>query len=441
MFWPQDLTDLLGGGTDTFGGLSRDDFWAQRTADPQNPRTFQYSWFMDSSCKLVSQKNERPICGFASASWSPISLIWTEGTNVKEDMTVVEFPLSPDRDQRFSLWQASDSAPLLVYDPHESGKVASAKQLFGNLAFGGITQTPNDFDTPGLRAPWENGYQALALLDSDRNGKIEGIELKHLALWFDRNRNAIVEDGEMQTIQEVGISALFFKDPEKSGSEDMMMKLGFERKSNGKLIKGSSIDWFAHVFSSRKEAADSFGIVDKVSSPEEVQSFKPNPLTQANPIALEPWMRKAATFAPKRPRDISSDTTGYWAWWIDNDPVSKEHPGILALEQGPDGKIKGFSVVESILKPNSGNFKTVVQALPAVGEYSKPGREDARVRLSVIDGFGKATGVSSAILSSNGMTLTGRTAQKTQFERDKKASSAMINYSWTAKRLFYKTAN
>jgi hypothetical protein len=55
---------------------------------------------------------------------------------------------------------------------------------------------------------WRNGYEALAVLDDDRDGKLQGAELAGLALWHDRNGNGISEDGEVQPLAAHGIVAL-----------------------------------------------------------------------------------------------------------------------------------------------------------------------------------------------------------------------------------------
>jgi hypothetical protein len=47
---------------------------------------------------------------------------------------------------------------------------------------------------------WENGYHALRALDDDGDGRVAGNELRHLALWHDRNGNAKSEPGEVKPL-------------------------------------------------------------------------------------------------------------------------------------------------------------------------------------------------------------------------------------------------
>lgn len=85
------------------------------------------------------------------------------------------------------------NAGWLVYDPHHTGKVTSALQLFGGVTFWMF---------------WENGYHALAALDDDGDGKLEGEELDGLAIWKDLNGNGICEDREVRPLAEWGIVAI-----------------------------------------------------------------------------------------------------------------------------------------------------------------------------------------------------------------------------------------
>jgi hypothetical protein len=73
--------------------------------------------------------------------------------------------------------------PLLVYG--ESGEApveVTGAELFGNYSFG---------------RRWAHGYEALAVLDVDLSGWVEGREMGELFLWYDRNADAKVEPGEM----------------------------------------------------------------------------------------------------------------------------------------------------------------------------------------------------------------------------------------------------
>ncbi|HLJ53413.1 MAG TPA: hypothetical protein VKT77_00155 [Chthonomonadaceae bacterium] len=71
---------------------------------------------------------------------------------------------------------------ILVWDPKHTGKITSGLQLFGNVTWWMF---------------WKDGYGPLDALDDDRNGWLEGKELKELAVWFDRNGNGVSDPGEV----------------------------------------------------------------------------------------------------------------------------------------------------------------------------------------------------------------------------------------------------
>jgi hypothetical protein len=99
-------------------------------------------------------------------------------------------------------WITPD-AGWLVYDADDRGTITSALQWFGNATFWLF---------------WSNGYEALRSLDDDGDGKLEGAELKHLAVWHDRNRNGISEPGEVSSLATHGIVALSCEYVEGDGS-------------------------------------------------------------------------------------------------------------------------------------------------------------------------------------------------------------------------------
>jgi hypothetical protein len=82
---------------------------------------------------------------------------------------------------------------LLVWDPLDQRKIKSGRQLFGHYTF---------------RIFSENGYESLARLDDDHDGKLNGGELIGLAVWFDRNGDGISTENEVTPVHDLGIVAL-----------------------------------------------------------------------------------------------------------------------------------------------------------------------------------------------------------------------------------------
>lgn len=89
-------------------------------------------------------------------------------------------------------WITRD-AGWLVYAAKPTVKITSALQLFGNVTFWCF---------------WDNGYQALASLDENGDGKLTGKELIGLAIWRDANANGVCEPGEVRPLADYGIIGL-----------------------------------------------------------------------------------------------------------------------------------------------------------------------------------------------------------------------------------------
>jgi tetratricopeptide (TPR) repeat protein len=96
-------------------------------------------------------------------------------------------------------------AGWLVHDLRGKGEVTSGLQLFGSVTFWCF---------------WETGYDALAALDDDGDGVLRGDELKHLAVWHDKNGNGVAEPGEVRSLAELGIVALSCRGRRLPGNPD-----------------------------------------------------------------------------------------------------------------------------------------------------------------------------------------------------------------------------
>ena len=115
-------------------------------------------------------------------------------------------------------------AAWLVWDPAGKGEITSGLQLFGSVTFWLF---------------WDNGYQALAALDDDGDGRLAGAELRGLALWRDGNGDGLSGPGEVRPLADWGIAALA-TDPERHPA-------GFPYNPEGVLLGDGrtrpSYDW------------------------------------------------------------------------------------------------------------------------------------------------------------------------------------------------------
>jgi tetratricopeptide (TPR) repeat protein len=115
-------------------------------------------------------------------------------------------------------WISRDAA-WLVHDPARSGRIQSALKLFGNVTFWLF---------------WRNGFEPLAALDDDRDGELQGGELRGLALWHDRDGNAACSTGEVRPLDVHGITGLRYTHEPGDGFLVVAVARGAVRFSNGR---------------------------------------------------------------------------------------------------------------------------------------------------------------------------------------------------------------
>ena len=94
-------------------------------------------------------------------------------------------------------WVGKDDG-LLVYDRNGDGTVNNGGELFGD----------NTLLKNGERAT--SGYQALADLDDNGDGKVDAADsaFAHLRVWRDLNQDGISQEGELLTLDEAKVKAL-----------------------------------------------------------------------------------------------------------------------------------------------------------------------------------------------------------------------------------------
>ena len=94
-------------------------------------------------------------------------------------------------------WISSDDA-LLVRDINGNGQIDNGSELFGDQ-----TILSN-----GEKAA--NGFEALADLDSNHDGVFDGDDeaFGQIKVWQDLNQNGVVDDGELKTLNEAGITSI-----------------------------------------------------------------------------------------------------------------------------------------------------------------------------------------------------------------------------------------
>ncbi|HXE71473.1 MAG TPA: hypothetical protein VNO81_02340 [Candidatus Nitrosotenuis sp.] len=97
-------------------------------------------------------------------------------------------------------WLAKNGGDgFLVWDVDKDGQIKSSKELFG------------EFDIDGKKR-FANGYEKLAYyFDKNKDGKVEGDELKGLQIWKDANADGKVDAGELQELSQYNITSFDVK--------------------------------------------------------------------------------------------------------------------------------------------------------------------------------------------------------------------------------------
>jgi hypothetical protein len=148
-------------------------------------------------------------CG-CCLNYSPI-LIDLVGSGIR--MTDAEhgaiFDINGVPDYKRLGWPQDGSAAWLACDRNSNGHIDNGRELFGNA-------------TPTASGSFaQNGYEALADLDGDGDGWIDGSDLifAKLVLWRDFNHDGMSEPGELVSLADAGVIAISTA-PELSARRD-----------------------------------------------------------------------------------------------------------------------------------------------------------------------------------------------------------------------------
>ena len=377
--------------------------------------------FIDSQCNFISQEQAGEMCGELNVNWmyTPISLIFDDSVDLNREIKLTQFPLEIGQKDKWYTWKASDKAPLLVYDPEGKGKIESAKNLFGQWAFGGKQNIKNykiSLKSERLNPePWKDGFEALASLDINNDKKLTENELKDIYLWFDTNSNGISEDGEVRTLENVGvlsISVTYDKVDKVTG--DKIALSGYERKIGERIFTGKSVDWYAKSYNSEADAVnESFAFSEEINS----DKFKVK-------ISQTEYTYTPAKFNQK------TNISGGWIWKVEKKKGAPDLPGGLLTFNDSALGITGKSVIQVPLKRKDRKASGVLKMLPLIGEKELNNSEPI-IKFKVISDNGTET-KSEAKLSADGKTLNGKTFAKIKVSDQ--ADPIDISYTWVAER-------
>ena len=366
---------------------------------------------------------------------SPISLVLRDGGDIEDVASFVQFPLNLTGADKWYVWRASAETPLVVYDPDSTGMVNSPTQLFGNWAFGGkrtasLHGSMSDAAAPAAPAPWANGYDALATLDQNGDAVISGAELAPLAIWYDRNQDAVSQPGEMVRAADAGITKLFVGPArENKQNRNVHVAVGYARILNGREVTGETVDWYSEGASSQTE------LLSRQTLRGVAQDFKnaAEAGSQRQTGAIPPALKDAVSGHGKLKEN--SALSGIWEWrpeTASRDVTAAVERGTLLIEEFEDGTITAISLAEAPVKDPSRKVGAYVNFKIFGGKVGLNTESAAEVRIHSLDGDG---GVSSAntvaLLKAGSNVLSGTTEERLLVG----TKTVGVTYHWTARRL------
>ncbi|MBP9839297.1 MAG: hypothetical protein KBC84_11390 [Proteobacteria bacterium] len=378
----------------------------------------------NNQCQAVSSAKPNEVCGRYGAMgiFTPISLIWNEKADIQAVFNAVEFRMNPHQSAKWQTWRASEQTPLLVLDPEHTGEITSGAQLFGSWTWGGKNfASLSDMITGGEKSEWESGYHALAQLDVNHNNKVDGQELAGLSLWFDKNQDAVSQQGEVVSVRELGIKSLYFNaEAFDTSTKSKQAKLGFEREVDGKIITGASVDWYGEIANSK------FEMLQREQSKVILQRY--------NDAGFDQSKANEQNENSKYSSDTSTPPyAGPWKWQVQGDNPLGEGAvgqGLIYLAKGDSSEqVVGSSYIEVAIRDKHGIDQRAISRMAINGKFI----EDAnKIDFNIVDEKGIIT-ESTAILSEDGKSLNGETTTKI-LKAEGNSEFTTVKYKWIATR-------
>lgn len=143
-------------------------------------------------------------------------------------------------------------AGLLVYGQTVPTEV-DGTNLFGSVTFG---------------KSWSHGYEPLATLDTNKDGKLNGAELGELWIWLDKNSDAKVQEGEIQPASDYMTEIPLHYESDAVGNTWQNPSVTLK---DGRAVR--SWDWWSHqpqnmanIYGTIHQAAGVMGLGQPLSS-------------------------------------------------------------------------------------------------------------------------------------------------------------------------------
>ena len=183
-------------------------FWSPYLDDPrkflQDAKNFYGQLIASIFNFLIYDPLALDLNGDGKIGINPISITASDkksGSNNNNENGGAYFDHNGDGVSHRSSWISKEDG-ILAYDRNGNGKIDDGGELFGNF-----TQIK---DKDGNQRLAKDGYEALKEFDSNNDGLIDNKDdkFKDLKIWQDANSNGISDEGELKSLDELGIASL-----------------------------------------------------------------------------------------------------------------------------------------------------------------------------------------------------------------------------------------
>lgn len=154
----------------------------------------------------IRLKNARPNIKQAECQRDPLIIDLDGDRNVVRELfdSTAYFDLDNDGFRERVAWSLAGDG-FLVRDRNGNGKIDNVTEMFGN----GRTS----FDGGAAVQQGTSGFTELTVLDSNFDGVINALDVEFatLRVWMDANGDAVTDEGELKTLDELGIVSISLK--------------------------------------------------------------------------------------------------------------------------------------------------------------------------------------------------------------------------------------
>jgi hypothetical protein len=157
------------------------------------PLSAQVSWGQSEDASMLDITAAFPgQNGFCGGYFSPLMVFFDKQRPLL--MKQAKFKLRPEGEEFY--WpEGSKKWAFIAYDKNKDGKIDDGSELFG------------------ADDKFKNGFEALAVLDSNADGVVDDKdpEFGNLLLWFDANSDGVTDADELQPLASKGLTSISLK--------------------------------------------------------------------------------------------------------------------------------------------------------------------------------------------------------------------------------------